>query len=119
MPPPAGQTFIVDGSLDFSGGVNSLAVTTIASPRNPNGLARNELAWLVNGTVRDGGINPRNGYKFLGTIAPPSGLFQGAAMYQPDDANPYIIACISGIIAPDDAPADDERQQPDFEQDSY
>jgi len=94
----AGQTFGTDGSLDFSGGVNSLAVTTIASERNPNGLKRNELAWLVNGTVRDGGISPRNGYKYLGTISNPSGLFQGAVMYQPDAGNPYLIVCINGHI---------------------
>ena len=85
------DTFLVDGSLDWSGGVNSLAVTTVASPRIPNGLMRNELAWLVNGTVRDGGISPRNGYTFLGTLYDPSGLFQGAATYQPDNANPLLM----------------------------
>lgn len=103
----AGDTFQVDGSLDFSGGVNSLAVTTVASPRNPNGLMRNELAWLVNGTVRDGGISPRNGYTFLGTLYDPSGLFQGAATYQPDNANPLLMVCISGqtfLIDPDNVP---------------
>jgi len=47
---------IVDGSLDFSGGVDSIKVTTIQSQQNPNGLGRNELAWLDNAGVRDGGI---------------------------------------------------------------
>ena len=101
----AGQTWGTDGSLDWSGGVDSLKVTTIESARNPNGLARNQLAWLVNGTVRDGGILPRSGYKYLGTIAPPSGLFQGAAMYQPDNGNPYLMMSISGHllqVVPDD-----------------
>lgn len=97
MPPP-GETFITDGSLDFSGGVDSLKVTTIQSQRNPNGLKRNELAWLVNATVRDSGITPRNGYKYLGTIHAPDGLFQGADMYQPDDDNPYLLMSISGRI---------------------
>lgn len=94
----AGQTFGTDGSLDFGGGVDSLKVTTIQSQRNPNGLARNQLAWLVNGTVRDGGITPRSGYKYLGTIAKPSGLFQGASMYQPDNGNPYLLMSISGRL---------------------
>ena len=102
---PGDVSFITDGSLDFSGGVDSLKVTTIQSQRNPNGLARNELAWLVNGTVRDGGISPRNGYKLLGTLSDPSGLFQGACMYQPDSANPYLLVGINGHILkvlPDD-----------------
>lgn len=90
------ETFLIDGALDFSGGVNSLAVTTIQSERNPNGLKRNELAWLVNGTVRDGGISPRAGYTYLGTIHDPSGLYQGTVQYQPTDANPYFLVCISG-----------------------
>lgn len=92
----AGQTFGTDGSLDFSQGVDSLKVTTIQSQRLPNGLARDQLAWLVNGTVRDGGITPRSGYQYLGTIAAPAGLFQGATLYQPSNANPYLLVCISG-----------------------
>lgn len=98
MPEQPGETFMIDGSLDWSMGVNSLAVTTLASDRNPNGLKRNELAWLVNGTVRDCGISPRNGYKYLGTIHNPNGLFQGATLYQPQDANPYLLVAISGHI---------------------
>ena len=47
---------ITDGSLSFSSGVDSIKVTTIASARNPQGLGRDQLAWLINGTVRDGGI---------------------------------------------------------------
>ena len=89
-------TFITDGSLNFGGGVNSIKVTTLAGARNPDGLQRNELAWLVNATVRDGGITPRDGYVFRGTIFPPSGLYQGGVMYQPDNANPYLLLSISG-----------------------
>ena len=92
----AGQTFGTDGSLDFSHGVDSLKVTTIQSARNPNGLGRNQLAWMVNATVRDGGIFPRSGFQYLGTIHNPSGLFQGATMYQPSSGNPYLLVCISG-----------------------
>jgi hypothetical protein len=98
MPDNSTQTYDVDGSLDWSLGVNSLAVTTLASERNPNGLKRNELAWLVNGTVRDCGISPRNGYKYLGTIVGPASLFQGATLYQPQNANPYILIGINGHI---------------------
>ena len=54
---PNTQTlYVVDGSMDFSGGVNSDAVTTLASGLNPNGLKRNQLAWLYNGTVRGAGF---------------------------------------------------------------
>jgi hypothetical protein len=101
------QTFETDGSLSFSGGVDSIKVTTIQSDRNPDGLKRSELAWLVNGTVRDGGISPRDGYKLLGTLNDPTGLFQGAAMYQPDNDNPYLLIAISGHllqVLPDNVP---------------
>lgn len=88
---------MADGSMDWSGGVDSVRVTTIQSPLNPNGLARNQLAWLDNATVRDGGITPRGGYIELGQIA-PTGLFQGEFMYDPFNADPYQIVAISGHI---------------------
>src|SRR5215207_3499704 len=45
---------ITDGSLDFSGGVDSGRVTTIASQANPNGVQRNQLVWAGNATMRGG-----------------------------------------------------------------
>lgn len=96
--PTNSNGFIVDGSLDFGGGVNSLAVTTIQSARLPHGLKRNELAWLINGRVRDGGISPRWGFKHLTTVHDSTGVFQGGFMYEPDYANPYLILVISGHV---------------------
>lgn len=87
---------LLDGSLDFSGGVNSVKVTTIQSELNPVGLARNELAWLSNATMRDGGINPRAGWTKVATIG--SGLFQGAFTYEPLLAFPYDLVAIDGRI---------------------
>lgn len=92
----ANDVTLFDGSSSFEGGVNSLKVTTIASERTPNGLARNELAWLVNATVRDGGITQRTGWQPRGTIHNGSAIFQGASIYEPDSANPYIMALIGG-----------------------
>lgn len=90
---------IIDGSLDFSGGVNSYVVPTVASERNPNGLKRNQVSWMVNGTVRGGGITQRSGFQKLGTLpAGAVGLFQGAFMYEPDSEYPYLIAAIGGHI---------------------
>lgn len=89
---------ITDGSVDFSGGVNSIKVTTIQSERNPNGLARNELAWLDNAGVRDGGILPRWGWQRIQVVAPMTALFQGAFLYKPLDEDPYHIYSISGHI---------------------
>lgn len=90
---------LIDGSVDFSGGVNSIKVPTIAGQENPNGLARNELAWLNNATVRDGGITQRTGYRLLGTIDEGGGLYQGGFMYEPDFfENPYLILSIGGRI---------------------
>lgn len=96
---------IIDGSIDFSGGVNSLAVTTIQSDMNPNGLARNELAWLDNATVRDGGITCRAGWQKRGRIKAGDAFFQGKFMYQPAGADPYFIHVIGGhvyLVNPDD-----------------
>jgi len=87
---------LIDGSLNFSDGVDSIKVTTVQSERNPNGLNRTSLAWLNNATVRGGGILQRTGWQLLGTVHDASGLYQGGWMYQPDAANPYLLLSISG-----------------------
>src|SRR5262245_44679032 len=87
-----------DGSVDFSGGVNSVKVTTVKSDRNPNGLSRNELAWLNNGHVRDGGITQRYGYARKGRMFNGDGIFQGAFMYDAPDGTTYPIVCKRGHI---------------------
>lgn len=86
----------VDGSQDFSGGVDSIKVTTVQSQSNPNGLGRNQQAWLVNATVRDGGITPRFGWQPKGVIHDGSALFQDISVYEPDFGPPYLIALIGG-----------------------
>jgi hypothetical protein len=98
MSGPINGVAIVDGSMDWSGGVDSVRVPTIQSQANPTGLARNQLAWLMNATVRDGGITPRGGYTDIGQIFNPSGLFQGQWMYDPFNADPYLVVAISGHI---------------------
>lgn len=92
------DVIITDGSVDWSGGIDSQATTTIQSPRNPNGIQRNQLCWLDNATVRDGGITCRSGFSQLATIADRSEYFQGKFMYAPAGANPYEVYSISGHI---------------------
>lgn len=87
---------MVDGSIDFSGGVDSLKVTTVQSQQNPNGLGRNELAWLDNATVRDGGILQRTGWQYLTTIFDSSAVYQGGLMFEPDFGFPYLILIVNG-----------------------
>jgi len=89
---------LVDGTLDFSGGVDSIKVTTVESQQNPNGLGRNQLAWLDNGTVRDGGITQRNGCNYIQNVSSGNALFQGKTLYEPDEDNPYFIYAIGGHI---------------------
>lgn len=94
-----GTGVLVDGQLSWSSGVNSLKPTTVKSDVAPDGVPRNGLCWLNNGSVRDGGISPRGSYNYRGTFHAPNGLFQGKFMYDPiTDANPYWITSISGRI---------------------
>lgn len=89
---------IPDGQWDWSAGVDSGKLTTVKSERNPNGLERNKLAWLGNGTVRGGGIMPAAACKSLITSLAPLGLYQGGIIYRPEFANPYLICSIAGRI---------------------
>lgn len=92
------QVYLTDGSLDFSLGVDSGKNPLIASDSNPNGLRRDQVAWLVNGTVRGGGITQRAGWKYLTTIADGQSLYQGGHMYEPANANPYLLLSIGGHL---------------------
>lgn len=89
---------MIDGSYDFSGGVDSIKVTTVQSPFNPHGLARNELAWLYNATVRDGGITQRTGWQPVGTLLKQAALYQGGILYDPINAFPYFLFSVAGHI---------------------
>ncbi len=97
MATPNSNIRISDGQFDFSSGVDSGRPTTIAGPLNPHGIKRTQLCWLVNGTVRGGGVLTRTGYAPRIQGASWSGLFQGAYMYHPiDDSDPYAIVDIGG-----------------------
>jgi hypothetical protein len=95
--PDGGET-IKDGQFDWSGGVDSGVVSTIQSAIVPEGLQRNQLAWLDNGIVRGGGITQRPGWIDKGQVHDGSAIFQGAEVYEPDSGNPYLIASIGGKI---------------------
>lgn len=92
-----GNILLPDGSFDWSGGVDSSKITTLASELNPNGLGRQQLAWLNNATVRGGGILQRTGWQPLLKLI-DSGRWQGGFIYEPDSANPYLVCSISGHI---------------------
>lgn len=86
-----------DGSLDFSGGIDSQRVPTIQSATNPNGIGRNQLCWLINGSVRNSGITPRTGWTLLGQIGDGTALYQGGFLYEPPSGeNPYFYFSIGG-----------------------
>lgn len=84
---------------------------TIASKENPYGLKSNQLAWLINGTVRDGGISHRPGYQYLCTL-PIISKFQDAILYEAQGEFPYIVTQIGGrtfrTIVTVDPPVTDE-----------
>lgn len=72
----------------------------MASALAPDGLKRNQLSWLHNGTCRGGGISQRtgwvNGNVSFTNSAKWSGLYQGGWMYRPDNAFPYLMLDIGG-----------------------
>lgn len=84
--------------MDFAGGVDSGKVPLLQSPSNPNGLRRDQLAWLNNGTVRGGGITQRAGWKYLTTIHDGSARYQGGFLYDPRSDDPYLVTSIGGRI---------------------
>lgn len=87
---------LTDGSTTFEGGIDSGRTPTIESNLNPNGLRRNQNAWLDNGTVRGGGISPRYGWVRRAKVVSQPALYQGGYMYEPDNAFPYLMLAISG-----------------------
>lgn len=98
MAKPSSDTLVIaDGSFDWSGGVDSSKVVTLQSDLNPNGLKRNQLAWLMNATVRKSGILQRTGWQPV-TKGPTYGRYQGGFLYEPDGANPYLVCSVDGQI---------------------
>ena len=90
---------MVDGQFSFERGVYGDRVRTIATQQLPQGIPRNGLAWLVNGTVRGGGITQRTGYNPVVQNAPwPVAAFQGAFMLTRDFGDPYIVLAIGGEL---------------------
>lgn len=99
----ASDTRITEGQFDFSGGVDSSKVPVLASPVSPNGLKRNQLAWLINATVRGGGITQRTGFQPLCTLKVNginvAGIYQGGWMYDTEPLggnSPYLMLSIGG-----------------------
>ena len=88
--------YIHDGSFSWAGGVDSSLSTTVQSTLNPDGLPRNELAWLNNATVRGGSITQRAGWQPL--VKLPQGYWQGHFIYEPDAGFPYLVCVISGVV---------------------
>jgi hypothetical protein len=58
------------------------------------------LAWMVNGTVRGGGISPRSGWTKLATVVkgPHPGFYQSGLLYEEITGNPYLMMSIGGRI---------------------
>lgn len=96
----ASNVRITDGSWDWSGGVDSGKVTTVASDLVQNGLGRNQLAWLTNATVRGGGIVQRTGWKPLCTVHPGGALYQGGILYDNSlqSGDPYLMLSVGGTL---------------------
>jgi hypothetical protein len=89
---------ITTSQLDFSAGVDSSRAPLVRSTLNPNGLPQNALAWLNNGTVRNGGIQQRTGFQPLCKVADGSAIYQQGYLYDASalGGNPYLMLCIGG-----------------------
>lgn len=101
---------LTDGQLSWRGGVSSdvprtkivrydiATARTGVTPPLTDGVEPNQLAWLINGSVRGGGIGQRFTMQPLVQGASWSGLYQGGMMYQPDTADPHLILAIGGRL---------------------
>lgn len=96
--PSNGQVYITDALTDFTMGVDSGRIPLVVSSDNPNGLRRDQIAWLTNGSCRGGGITQRAGWKKLAIIHDGTSLYQGGFMYEPDSGLPYLMLSIGGHI---------------------
>lgn len=96
----ASNVRITDGSWNWLGGVDAGKVPTLASELIPNGLRRNQLAWMSNCTVRGGGILPRTGWIRLATVHPGNVLYQGGEIYDNfiKGTHPYLVLSIGGRL---------------------
>lgn len=94
----ASAEILVDGSMAWGGGVDSIKVPTISGPNNPDGLDRNQNAWLVNAIDRDTGLTQRSGWQPLGLVAGAGQLYQGGIVYSPIAGDPYLLCVIGGHI---------------------
>jgi hypothetical protein len=95
-----GTSRLTEGAFDFAAGVDSGKVTTIASQLTPNGLKRNQLAWLSNATCRGGGITQRTGWQPLCTAHLGKAAYQGGWIYENSalGGNPYLVISVAGEI---------------------
>ena len=89
---------LTDGQFDWSLGVNSAVVRTKSLPILPNGVKPNQLSWLINGSVRGGGIGQRPTFQSLIQNIPWSGTFMGGFLYQPDFGDPILIVMVEGRL---------------------
>lgn len=94
----ASDVRVTDGQWSFSAGVDSGRPATIRSEMAPDGLARNQLAWLTNATVRGGGITCGTACKSLIKSLAATAQFQGGILYKPLFGRPYLIVSIAGRI---------------------
>lgn len=95
--PTNGELRLVDGQLGWSGGVQSdTPRTKVLTGVLEDGVDQDQLAWMINGSVRGGGIGQRPVLQPLVQDAPWSGLYQGGLLYEPDDADPRLLLLIGG-----------------------
>lgn len=98
MPGQFTRQTVKDGFLTYEGGMNSGSVPELLKP--------NELALLVNGTVRGGFVTNRPAFNQKTLTFPNSsvqtavetGRWQGASYFQTQEANGCIVASIGGRI---------------------
>ena len=88
-----------DGQFSWLGGVNSDLPRTKRIPGVlDDGLAQNQASWMINCSVRGGGIGQRPVLQPLVQGIPWSGRFQGKFLYQPDYGMPIMIVAVGGRI---------------------
>jgi hypothetical protein len=81
--------------LDWTGQTQGLCIDGVNSAVRPDLIGQNQLAWMTNGSVRDG--KPRTRIGLAQRLILPAGKFQGAGFFSANEG--MLVLSIGGLLS--------------------